>query len=129
MIDTTFTNQTNYLVRTGLLINDISGHLLIFALCNYEIDKQKFDTFRYVRKVKMYNVFLLIESLRQEKWDNVLQTDDALSADLAHCTTSFAQLRRLCLSKRIRKKSWFTNGIKKCVSLEECSILKLRVSI
>ena len=47
LIGSIFTNQTNYLVRTGLLINDISDHLPIFALCNYEIDKQKYDTFKY----------------------------------------------------------------------------------
>ena len=29
-----FTNQINYSVRNGLLINDISDHLPIFALCN-----------------------------------------------------------------------------------------------
>ena len=76
MIDTIFTNQTNYLVRTGLLINGIIDHLPIFALCSYEIDKLQCDTFKYVRNIKDDNVFLLIESLRLEKLDNVLQTDD-----------------------------------------------------
>ena len=56
LIDNIFTNQTNYLVRTGLLINDISDHLSIFALCNYKIDKKKCDKFKYVRTVKYDNV-------------------------------------------------------------------------
>ena len=52
-----------------------SGHLPVIALCNYETDKHKYDTFKCVRNVKDDNVFLLIETLRQEEWDNVLQAD------------------------------------------------------
>ena len=94
----------NYLVRTGLLVNDISDHLLIFALCNYEINKTKYDTFKYVRNAKDNMVFLLNESLRLEKWDNVLQTDNenmdytkfvSRFSTPVRCTTIIAQLRRL----------------------------------
>ena len=52
-----------------------SGNLPVFALCNYETDTHKYDTFKYVRNVTDDNVFLLIETLRQEEWDNVLQAD------------------------------------------------------
>ena len=52
-----------------------NGHLPVFALCNYKTYTNKYDTFKYVRNVKDDNVFLLIESLRQEEWDNVLQAD------------------------------------------------------
>ena len=47
-----FTNQINYSGRSGLLINDITDHLPIFALCNYEIEHNKCDTVTYLRNLK-----------------------------------------------------------------------------
>ena len=44
-------------------MNDITDHLPIFALCNYE---KKSDPVKYVRNLKNENVSLLIESLSQE---------------------------------------------------------------
>ena len=44
---------------TGLLFNDIGDLLSILALCDYEIDKQIYDTFKYVRNVNENNVFVL----------------------------------------------------------------------
>ncbi len=76
LIDNIFTNQINYSIRSGLLINDITDHLPIFALCNYEIENKKDDPLKYVRNLKNENVSLLIESLSQELWNNVLQSDD-----------------------------------------------------
>ena len=61
----------NYVVKTGLLINDIDDHLQKFILFNYEIGQQKYDTFKYERNVNYDNVFLLFESSRQDKRDNV----------------------------------------------------------
>ena len=48
----------------------------IFALCNYEIENKKRDPVKYVRNLKNENVSWLIESLSQEMWNNVLQSDD-----------------------------------------------------
>ena len=76
LIDNIFTNQINYSIRSGLLMNDITDHLPIFALCNYEIENKKSDPVKYVRNLKNENVSLLIESLSQEMWNNVLQSDD-----------------------------------------------------
>ena len=39
LIDNIFTNLINYSIRSGLLTNDISDHLPIFALCKYDIEK------------------------------------------------------------------------------------------
>ena len=132
LIDNIFINQTNYLVRTGLLINDINDHLPIFALCNYEIDKEKCDTFKYVRNVKDDNVFLLIESLRQEKWDNVLQTDDVNMAYTNFVSRLSTLYNHHCpvekvMIKQTYKKTWFTNGLKmRVVRIMFYTELKLR---
>ena len=39
LIDNIFTNQINYVADSGLLITDISDHLLIFVLCKYKLEK------------------------------------------------------------------------------------------
>ncbi len=35
LVDTTFTNVTNYNITSGILTNDITNHLLVFAICTY----------------------------------------------------------------------------------------------
>ena len=61
-------------IRSGLLINDITDHLPIFPRCNYEIGNNKNDPGKYVRKNE--NVSLLRNSLSQEIWNIVLQSED-----------------------------------------------------
>ena len=117
MIDNIFTNQINHSIRSGLLINDITDHLPIFALCNYEIKNKKDDPVKYVRNLKNENVSLLIESLSQELWNNVLQSDDVKVAYI-NCIETFSKLYHLhCPVKKshakgISKKPWITNGLK-----------------
>ena len=66
LIDNIFTNQINYSILSGLLINDITDHLPTFALCNYELENKKSEPVKYVRKLNNEHVYLLIESLNQE---------------------------------------------------------------
>ena len=117
LIDNIFTNQINYSIRSGLLMNDITDHLPIFALCNYEIKNKKSDPVKYVRNLKNENVSLLIESLSQEMWNNVLQSDDVNVAYMNFIET-FSKLYNLhcpvkkAHAKGIYKKPWITNGLK-----------------
>ena len=117
LIDNIFTNQMNYSIRSGLLMNDITDHLPIFALCNYEIENKKSDPVKYVRNLKNENVSLLIESLSQEMWNNVLQSDDVNVAYINFIET-FSKLYNLhcpvkkAHAKGIYKKPWITNGLK-----------------
>ena len=104
LIDNIFTNQINYSIRSGLLMNDITDHLPIFALCNYEIENKKSDPVKYVRNLKNENVSLLIESLSQEMWNNVLQSDDVNVAYINFIET-FSKLYNLhCPVKRLMLK-------------------------
>ena len=120
LIDNIFTNQINYSIRSGLLMNDITDHLPIFALCNYEIENKKSDPVKYVRNLKNENVSLLIESLSQELWNNVLQSDDVNVAYINFIET-FSKLYNLhCLVKKAHAK-----GIYKSRGLQ--MDLKMRV--
>lgn len=109
--DNVFTNQTNYSVRTELLIYDIRDHLLIFIVCNYDIEIHKSDTFKYVIRVKDVN---FIESMRQEKWHDVLEAGVANLAYTRFVNIFSTFYNHHCLVKKVkqtyRKKAWFTNG-------------------
>ena len=90
----------------------------ILALCNYEIDKHKYDTFKYVRKVEDANVFFLTESLRQHKLDNGLQTDDVNLA-YTNFVSSFrisynhhCPVEKVVIKHTCKTKPWYTNGFK-----------------
>ena len=52
LIDNIFTNQINYSIRSGLLINDITDHLPIFGGCTYKIENKTNDPGKYVRNLK-----------------------------------------------------------------------------
>ena len=120
LIDNIFTNQINYSIRSGLLMNDITDHLPIFALCNYEIENKKSDPVKYVRDLKNENVSLLIESLSQELWNNVLQSDD-VNVAYSNFIETFNKLYNLhCPVKKAHAK-----GIYKSRALQ--MDLKMRV--
>ena len=111
LIDNIFTNQINYSIRSGLLMNDITDHLPIFALCNYEIENKKSDPVKYVRNLKNENVSLLIESLSQELWNNVLQSDDVNVAYM-NFIEKFSKLYNLhCPVKKAHAKGIKSRGL------------------
>ena len=92
-----------------LLMNDITDHLPIFALCNYEIENKKSYPVKYVRNLKNENVSLLIESLSQELWNNVLQSDDVNVAYINFIET-FSKLYNLhCPVKKAHAKGIYKN--------------------
>ena len=86
-------------------------------MCNYEIENKKSDPVKYVRNLKNENVSLLIESLSQEMWNNVLQSDDVNVAYI-NVIETFSKLYNLhcpvkkAHAKGIYKKPWITNGLK-----------------
>ena len=99
-----FTNQINYSIRNGLLINTITDHLPIFALCNCEIENKKSDPVKYVRNFKNENLSLLIESLSQEIWNDMLQSDDVNVACINFIETFSKLYNRHCHVKKAHPK-------------------------
>ena len=79
-------------------------------LCNYEIENKKSDPVKYVRNLKNENVSLLIESLSQELWNNVLQSDDVNVAYINFIET-FSKLYNLhCPVKKAHAKGIYINS-------------------
>ena len=51
LIDNIFTNELRYNLTCGILFNDITDHLPIFALCEYNISRCNVNEFQYIRKI------------------------------------------------------------------------------
>ena len=49
LIDNIFTNELRYHLTFGILINDISDHLPIFAICEYKINRNVKKEVNHVR--------------------------------------------------------------------------------
>ena len=49
LIDNTFTNKLRHHLTSGILINDISDHLPIFAICEYKINRNVKKEVKHVR--------------------------------------------------------------------------------
>ena len=80
LIDNIFTNEMKHEYISGLVINDISDHLPVFALYHYSIKKQKNISVRHYRKVDTESIQKLIDELDKEKWNEVYsQTNVNLS--------------------------------------------------
>ena len=51
MIDNIFTNELHLNITSGILFNDISDHLPIFALCEFNVTRRIVNGFQYVKTV------------------------------------------------------------------------------
>ena len=75
LIDNIFTNELRYNLNCGILFNDITDHLLIFALCEYNISRCNVNEFQYIRKINEDTLASFSDELSQQSWENVLNTN------------------------------------------------------
>ena len=80
LIDNIFTNELHHNITSGILFNDISDHLPIFALCEFIVTGRIVNGFQYVRTVNEDTFASLSNALGQQSWENVLNTNDANQA-------------------------------------------------
>ena len=72
LIDNIFTNELQHTITCGILFIDISDHLSIFALCEYQIRRNtKMDT-QYTRVINKDTITSLIQDLSLQSWDDTL---------------------------------------------------------
>ena len=71
LIDNIFTNEMRNNITCGILFNDISDHLPIFALCEYQIRRNtKMDT-QYTRVINKDSITVLTQELSLQSWDDI----------------------------------------------------------
>ena len=74
-----FTNELDSTISSGLLINDISDHLPIFAICRPKYkDVQRIQSlkFRLIRKTRDSCIAALKDDLLSSNWDNVTNEEN-----------------------------------------------------
>ena len=85
LIDNIFTNAKEYNNVTGLLVNDITDHLPIFAFCDYpNLKRQEKKLYPKKRVINKNTIDLLADKLSEVDLDNVLNLSEA---DLAYNAT------------------------------------------
>ena len=80
LIDNIFTNELRFNLTSGIMFNDISDHLPIFALCEYNISRYNIKEFQFIRKMNEDIMESFSDELSQQIWENVLKTDDVNQA-------------------------------------------------
>ena len=74
LIDNIFTNAKYYNSVSGLLVNDITDHLPIFAFCDYpDLNRQIKKSLIKKRVINQTTVALLSDNLSASDWENVLK--------------------------------------------------------
>ena len=118
IIDNIFTNDIELKYVCGLIIDDSSDHLPIFARCKGTINDEMKHKKVQMRQTKEANIKLLIQELANLSWDNVLLEEDtnmAYEKFMVECMRSFIKccpLRDIGKKRNeISKKPWLSRGL------------------
>ena len=85
----------------GLLVNDITDHLPIFAFCDYpNLKRQEKKIYTKKRVINKNTIDLLADKLSEVDWDNVLNLSEV---DLAYnaFVSTFVRLYNQCCPIRL----------------------------
>ena len=105
LIDNIFTNEMRNNITCGILFNDISDHLPIFALCEYQIRRNtKMDT-QYTRVINKDTINLLTQEISLQSWDDILNLYDVNQAYDLFLNKFMGLFNKHCPIKRISRKS------------------------
>ena len=130
LVDNIFTNELHHNLTSGILFNDISDHLPIFALCEFNVTRRIANGFQYIRTENEDTFASLSSELGQQFWENVVNTNDANQAYDTFLNTFTTIFKKHCPVKKvsikyyINKKPWFTNGLKRTCAKKK-SFIKL----
>ena len=103
LIDNIFTNAKEYNNVGGLLVNDITDHLPIFAFCDYpDLKRQEKKLHTKKRIINKNTIDLLADNLSEVDWDNVLNLSEVDLAYNAFLST-FVYLYNQCCPIRLVK--------------------------
>ena len=120
LIDNIFTNKIDHEIVGGLLINDISYHLPVFAIFQNYFGiktKQKTHTFDIMRHRTPRSIAALKVELGEQNWNEVFVNENLNNAYEAFLSTLISLYEKHCpLTKITRKhqcsnKPWITKGI------------------
>ena len=103
LIDNIFTNELDSTISSGLIINDISDHLPIFAICKYkDVQRTQSPKFRLIRKTSDSCIAALKDGLLTSNWDNVTNEEDVNMAYNHFIERFQTSYEKCCPVKKVR---------------------------
>ena len=87
-------------LTSGILFNDISDHLPIFAFCEFNVTRRIVNGFQYIRTVNDDTFASLSSELGQQFWENVVNTNDANQAYDTFLNTFTTIFKKHCPVKK-----------------------------
>ena len=111
LIDNIFTNELCHNLTCGILFNDISDHLPIFVLCEYNIKRNIVKEFQHIRKITEDTLASLSNELSQQSWDNVLNINDVNQAYDNFLYIFIDIFKKHCPLKRVSRKSYTSKNL------------------
>ena len=75
LIDNIFTTNLSN-IHSGLIINDLSDHLLIFLIFEYKHNKRTNVTYNTKRVVNDHNLHVMRNKLKETDWNEILASED-----------------------------------------------------
>ena len=117
LIDNIFTNNIDNILKTGILVNDVSDHLSVFAIVNhvkYECHKPKTYK-RFIDDVSVQKFNTLLQSIN---WNDVHESNDVdgkFDIFMNNLTSVYNECFPLkeVLLKKTDVNPWFTKDLKK----------------
>ena len=117
LIDNIFTNNTDNILRTGILLNDVSDHFSVFTILNHSIcnfSKPK----SYKRFIDDEKICKFQHLLRSTEWNDMYTIND-VEDRYDFFLNKLTELYDKCfplkevLPKKFTVNPWFTNDLKK----------------
>ena len=89
-----------------IMYNDISDHLPIFALCEYNISRYNVKEFQFIRKKNKDTMASFSNELILQTWENVLKTDDVNQAYDSFLHIFMDIFNKHCPVEKVTQKSF-----------------------
>lgn len=105
LIDNIFTNELRHSLTCGILYNDISDHLPIFAVCEYQICRNTKMNTQYTRVINKDTLTSLSHELSLQSWDDILNLHDVNQAYDLFLNKFIGLFSKHCPIKIISRKS------------------------
>ena len=105
LIDNIFTNEIKYTVDSGIIIDDLSDHLPIFALCDFEVERNNISMHHEGNHITDTNLEALKLKLKQHDWSNVHTSNDVNTSYNYFINDFKAMLEQTCTRKKKKKST------------------------
>ena len=118
LIDNIFTNECHSINKSGLLVCDVSDHLPVFQICNYDsVKENKNNKFTYKRCLDEESVKMFVGKVSNIDWNSVILESnpnvayDRFLHEICCIYDECCPTKRVKLNNKKDTKPWLTPGL------------------